>query len=290
MLTPKPYKERRIKKNVMLREFSENSKSDDFIWHQDKKNRQVYVIKSDGWKLQMQTGLPFHLEEGMSYNIPAFTWHRVIQGKGSLMIKIVEENLSDKLKSLNIKMKKILNESNKIPWLHGVELSLNTSNKDKLAEYQRLGLVGLKTTRIDLPEPNGTPDEVIASKATQAGEGVIVEDTSLDIEGADVGVNIRWMMDNLKHLTGRKAIFRTMLGVLIEDQVHIFTGEIHGTIVKPRGNGFGFDNYFLPNHGDMTLGEEKPDRFNPRAIALKKFIEGDGYTLPALHWEGEWQH
>ena len=37
---------------------------------------------------------------------------------------------------------------------------------------------------MDLPEVLGTPLEVIANKATMAGEGVLVEDTALDVEGS----------------------------------------------------------------------------------------------------------
>ena len=37
---------------------------------------------------------------------------------------------------------------------------------------------------IDLDEVDGTPTEVIANKATMAGEGVLVEDTCLDVDGS----------------------------------------------------------------------------------------------------------
>ena len=59
------------------------------------------------------------------------------------------------------------------------KMKLNTSSRDKLKEFKRLGLAELECYSVDLPEPNASPLEVIASKATQVGEMIIVEDTSL---------------------------------------------------------------------------------------------------------------
>jgi len=55
---------------------------------------------------------------------------------------------------------------------------------------------------------DGTPLEVIANKATMAGENILVEDTCLDVEGSGfAGINIRWMLDNLDQCIGKKAVF-----------------------------------------------------------------------------------
>jgi inosine/xanthosine triphosphate pyrophosphatase family protein len=59
-------------------------------------------------------------------------------------------------------------------------LKLNTSNQNKLREFQRMfGSFGktLESTSVDLKEILGTPEEVVRNKATEAGEGVIIEDT-----------------------------------------------------------------------------------------------------------------
>ncbi len=71
---------------------------------------------------------------------------------------------------------------------------LNTSNPGKLKEFERLfGQHGasLQTTYVDLEEIDADPITVAVHKASQLEEGVIIEDTSLEIEGADVGMNIR---------------------------------------------------------------------------------------------------
>lgn len=60
-------------------------------------------------------------------------------------------------------------------------LRINTSNQNKLKEFQRMfstfGVHSLDHTSVDLEEILGTPLEVVQNKATEAGEGVIIEDT-----------------------------------------------------------------------------------------------------------------
>jgi len=91
MNIPRPYKEKRENGNL-VREFSSDSNPDDLVWHKDKQGRIVTVVKSNGWKLQMESGLPFDLTEGKNYKIPALSWHRILKGRGNLLIKIKESN------------------------------------------------------------------------------------------------------------------------------------------------------------------------------------------------------
>lgn len=91
MHVPRPYTEKK-EKGILIREFRSDSNPDDLIWHKDKHDRVVTVVKSNGWKLQMETGLPFDLVEGKSYKIPALSWHRILKGRGNLLIKIKESN------------------------------------------------------------------------------------------------------------------------------------------------------------------------------------------------------
>tara|TARA_R100000008_G_C3540231_1_gene144336 strand:+ start:636 stop:917 length:282 start_codon:yes stop_codon:yes gene_type:complete len=83
-----PFKEKQIEKDVFLREFKENIDSEELIWHRDKENRWVYVVESNGWQLQMDNEVPKVLKEGNTYHIPATIYHRVIKGKGNLIVKI----------------------------------------------------------------------------------------------------------------------------------------------------------------------------------------------------------
>merc|ERR1711908_166686 len=68
---------------------------------------------------------------------------------------------------------------------------INTSNNDKYREFEALFAVhsiSLDRTSYDLKEIQADPEAVAAHKATSCGLNVIVEDTSLEVEGASVGV------------------------------------------------------------------------------------------------------
>jgi XTP/dITP diphosphohydrolase len=176
-----------------------------------------------------------------------------------------------------------------------MDWKLNTSNLGKFEEFKRLFSQeghSLEATHIDLEEIDSDPIKVIAHKASQLGENVIVEDTSLDIERASVGVNIRWLLDHLKNFVGKKAEWTVLLAFKQENTVFIYKGSISGTIVEPQGTtGFGFDPVFKPDGSTKTLAESKPDSVNARAKAVEALIKGDLYMKHPLieSWDGPWQ-
>lgn len=172
---------------------------------------------------------------------------------------------------------------------------LNTSNKGKLQEFQHLfekyGVL-LSSTQIDLNEVDADPITVVAHKASQLDEQILVEDTSLDVEGASVGINVRWMIDHLEDYIGKKAVWTVLLAYHQGDNVFIFKGEVKGTIVPSRGNGgFGFDPVFLPDASNQTLSEAKSDAVNARALAVDALMQNNVFTVvKAIHdWDGPWQ-
>jgi len=83
-----PFAEKQITKNIFLREFKQNISSDELIWHLDKEDREITILESKGWKLQLDNQLPQKLVEGKTYFIPKMTYHRVIKGEGNLKIKL----------------------------------------------------------------------------------------------------------------------------------------------------------------------------------------------------------
>jgi XTP/dITP diphosphohydrolase len=172
---------------------------------------------------------------------------------------------------------------------------LNTSSRGKFEEFKRLFAqfgIPLEVSHIDLKEIEASPVEVIAHKASQLGENILVEDTSLEIEGASVGINVRWLLDHLADYEGRKAEWTVLLAFRQGDRVFIYKAAVPGTIVEPRGaSGFGFDPVFLPNGATQTLAESKPDAFNARAKAVKVLMQGNIWaTHPVIEeWEGPWQ-
>ncbi len=172
---------------------------------------------------------------------------------------------------------------------------LNTSNQGKFEEFTRLFAkqgYSLETTHFDLDEIDSDPIKVIAHKASQLGENILVEDTSLDIEGASVGVNVRWLLDHLNDYVGRRAEWIVLLAFRQKNEIYIYKGSISGTIVLPRGvTGFGFDPVFLPDGSTDTLAQSKVDLFNARAKAVDSLLKGDRWATHELieNWEGPWQ-
>ena len=74
----------------ITRTFSPDVDSDELKWHQDLKDRKVTVIEDGGWSFQMENSLPVKLSNAEQLSIPKFVWHRVIKGKGNLIVEIVE--------------------------------------------------------------------------------------------------------------------------------------------------------------------------------------------------------
>lgn len=172
---------------------------------------------------------------------------------------------------------------------------INTSNPGKLQEFQRLFAkygVTLWSTSIDLREIASNPLSVIAHKASQLAEFVLVEDSSLEIEGATVGIHVRWLLDHLSEYIGRKAVWTVLLAYRQGHEVMVYKGEVQGTIVQARGEqGFGFDSVFLPDGSTLTMAESKPDQFNARALAVDALMKNEILTIVKTidHWEGAWQ-
>lgn len=175
------------------------------------------------------------------------------------------------------------------------QLTLNTSNAGKFEEFTRLFAqygIPLTATHIDLPEIDADPVTVVAQKASNVPENVIVEDTSLEVEDAKVGINVRWLLDHLGDYEGKKATWTVLLAVRNGDIVTIYRGEVFGRIVASSGkNGFGFDPVFLPDGSDQTLAESKPDSVNARAKAVEALVKKQVYKQvpPIKEWHGKWQ-
>jgi len=83
-----PYKEVHISGKLYLREFKLSIPDKELIWHLDKEDRIVSVVKGSNWKLQLDNELPVELIEGKEYFIPKLTYHRIIKGNDKLIIKL----------------------------------------------------------------------------------------------------------------------------------------------------------------------------------------------------------
>ena len=173
---------------------------------------------------------------------------------------------------------------------------LNTTNPGKMAEFQQLfAKKGLHLTgqQVDIQEIDADPLTVIIHKASVIDEHVLVDDTSLDIDRAAVGIHVRWLLSHLPQYVGRKALCRVLLAYRSQGLVRVFEGKVRGTIVEPKGTGgFGFDPCFRPEDHALTLAEDKPDSVNPRSLAVDALISNSPITIvpPLTEWLGPWQH
>lgn len=181
------------------------------------------------------------------------------------------------------------------------KLSLVTSNVNKLNEYRQMKIEGL-TVRpgLDLKEVDADAKTVITYKAFSAGAGMIVEDTSLFIDGADVGTNIRWNMDRLDEFIGRKALFEVWIGVNLGKAILLFRGQLQGEICTAPATSepvFDFDNNFMPNGERRTLHQlaivGEKHKYSPRKHAIYKMRDGafdDIVEVSAIkEWIGSYQ-
>ena len=74
----------------LIRYFPIDIPEDFLYWHQDKKDRLVFVMHGEGWKIQFEDELPIYFSKGMVYPIPKDKFHRLIKGSSELIIKIKE--------------------------------------------------------------------------------------------------------------------------------------------------------------------------------------------------------
>lgn len=175
-----------------------------------------------------------------------------------------------------------------------MKLTLVTSNKGKLQEWQRIlpSAIEIVTHDVDLSEIQSLDSEqIVADKAKRAYEQlqtpVIVEDVSAGLErlGWLPGPFIKFFISKL----GEGALFeladqsgkraRVACAIAYYDGHTLMTvkAENQGTVVEPRGeNGFGFDKVFIPDGSTKTYGEmtmKEKDAVSHRSKAIKLFIE-----------------
>ena len=88
-----PFEEEKIDEYNFIRTFPADVDEMDLIWHADKENRIITVIKGSGWKFQFDEELPIEMTEGLSISIFKGRIHRVIKGHGQLKIELQKTTL-----------------------------------------------------------------------------------------------------------------------------------------------------------------------------------------------------
>ncbi|WP_293913611.1 MULTISPECIES: non-canonical purine NTP diphosphatase [unclassified Sphingobacterium] len=181
-----------------------------------------------------------------------------------------------------------------------IELIFATNNAHKLDEVR--AIVGdafmIKSLddincQDDIPETGDTFEENAKQKTdylvNKYGLYCFGDDSGLEIEAInnepgvysarysgsrDMERNIDLVLEKLRDSENRKARFRTVISLFLNEQQHFFEGTIAGTIISERRGteGFGYDPIFIPDGYEKTFAEMTADEKNGishRSIAVK---------------------
>lgn len=179
-----------------------------------------------------------------------------------------------------------------------------TNNKHKLDEIQSLLADGihLRTLQdIGCTEPLAEEQDSLEGNSKQKAEYVharygvdcFADDTGLEVEALEgaPGVdsahyagphrsaedNMNLLLQNLAGKSNRRARFRTVITLFLNDQMYTFEGTVNGVILEQRRgtDGFGYDPIFLPEGASKTLAEmtlEEKNAVSHRGAAVRKLV------------------
>jgi len=173
----------------------------------------------------------------------------------------------------------------------------NTTNDGKYREVASLlhaSGVKVDRERLRVPEIQADTLEEVVSYSLDALSGLTAKDVIVDDSGFFVDalggfpgvysayafrtIGIRGILHLMEGVVGREARFRTVMGVRIGHEKHLFAGEcLGGVTVEPRGQeGFGFDPVFVPHGRGRTFAEmsmAEKNEVSHRAAAATKVAE-----------------
>lgn len=185
------------------------------------------------------------------------------------------------------------------------ELVFATNNKHKLEEISQIvgdkfKIIGLKDINCfeEIPETADTIEQNASQKSfyvyNRYGYSCFADDTGLEIEflngrpgvysaryageGKNFDDNMNKVLSELTGVSNRKALFRTVISLVLNGKEFLFEGKVTGVItsVKIGNNGFGYDPIFKPTGFDKSYAEmslEEKNKFSHRALAVKKLID-----------------
>lgn len=186
-----------------------------------------------------------------------------------------------------------------------MELVFSTNNRHKIEEVQPLLKHGVRLLSLEdigcneeLPETGNTLAANASQKARYVSDkfkvNCFADDTGLEIEALNgrPGVysaryageeksaekNIKKVLQELKGIENRKACFKTVISLIINNKENLFEGEVNGAISAELkgGKGFGYDPIFIPNGYDRSFAEmtlEEKNKISHRGIAVRKLVE-----------------
>lgn len=185
-----------------------------------------------------------------------------------------------------------------------IQLVFASNNKNKIIEIQSILPDTIKILSLeeigcfeDIPETADTIEGNAILKANHVtekyGYNCFADDSGLEVDalnGApgvfsaryagdqkDDNDNIEKLLNELSSKKDRKANFKTVIALNLDNQNYLFKGIANGTITdsKKGTNGFGYDPVFQPEGFDKTFAEislEEKSAISHRAKAVKQLI------------------
>lgn len=181
-----------------------------------------------------------------------------------------------------------------------------TNNNNKLkeiqsllknqVEIQSLSDIGFNE-EIDETENTLEGNSLLKSKAIydRFNCDVFADDTGLEIEAlngepgvysaryadknsSNAEANMAKVLDKMTDITNRKAQFRTVISLILDDKEYAFEGIVQGCIIEHRqgDDGFGYDPIFRPDGYDETFAQlpmEVKNKISHRGLAVQKLVE-----------------
>ena len=186
-----------------------------------------------------------------------------------------------------------------------MKLVFATNNKHKLEEVRKILPSSIELLTLNdigcmeaLPETGNTFEQNALQKARyihdKYGHDCFADDSGLEVDALhgrpgvysaryagnenDSSANITKLLTELNLEENRKAKFRTVIALMIGEEISYFKGVIEGEItLSVRGkNGFGYDPVFIPDGFHVTFAEMAPElknRISHRAVAVRRLGE-----------------
>lgn len=186
-----------------------------------------------------------------------------------------------------------------------MELIFATHNQHKTEEVREIAAFAFQIKNLkdigcfeEIPETADTLQGNALQKARYVHEHYHVDcfadDTGLEVEALDgrPGVysarfagehcsyqdNVDKLLKEMEGKNNRKACFKTVVALILNDKEYLFEGRVDGVIIEnQRGtSGFGYDPVFLPEGFEQTfaeMGEEEKNSISHRGRAMRKMIE-----------------
>lgn len=185
-----------------------------------------------------------------------------------------------------------------------------TTNKTKATDFRDFGFKVKEFSKEIMEVLSPYVEEVVIHKSRDTDlKNVIVEDTSLSIEGTNFfGTQIKdyWdavELDDSLHM--RKAVWEVSTCLSFDDKFYISTGKTEGVLIYPSmEQAYHFNKTFSVQHNGKfeffgALSKEDRHDFSPRIKSIKKLkhaLENEDYTnllvidkANVKNWNGKYQ-